>query len=117
MRLSAAGLFCFALIAFPQTGAYSNARGLVEHVQVDLKQAAEFSHRDGKEKERFDNAEKHLSEFDRHLSKGKFDKGKLDEAISDVKNVIDHNTLTPELRDTLQNDIKQLRLLRADRSQ
>jgi hypothetical protein len=117
MKLLATGVLCFASVAFAQTGRYPDARGLVEHVQIDLKQAADFSRKNGKQMERFDNAEKHLSEFDRHLNKGKFDKGKLDVSIGDVKNVIDHNTLTPELRDALQNDIRELRLLRADRAQ
>jgi hypothetical protein len=117
MRLIATGVLCFASVAFAQTGAYPDARTLVDHVQVDLKQAADFSHKNGKERERIDNAQKHLSEFDRHLDQGKFDKGKLDESINDVKNVIDHNTLTPEQRDSLHSDIRQLRLLRADRAQ
>jgi hypothetical protein len=68
-----------------------------------------------KERERYDNAMKHLSEFDRDLSRNKFDKGKLDEAIEDVKNVVEHNTLEPGLRDALSQDLSDLRALRERR--
>ncbi len=36
-----------------------------------------------KEKERYDNALHHLSEFDQGLAHARFDKGKLDTAIED----------------------------------
>src|SRR5712691_2385827 len=62
-------------------GRYGVARGLVSRVQMDLRRAERFTRPAGKEKERFYNAQRHLSQFDRNLSRGKFDKDKLDEAI------------------------------------
>jgi hypothetical protein len=49
------------------------------------------------------------------LSKGHFDKGKLDQAIRDVKSVLDHNTLQPSSRDALLRDVADLRAARERR--
>lgn len=62
-------------------------RDLVARVQDDLQRAADFSRNNEKERERYHNVQHHLSEFDRELRVGKFDKGKLDDAIDDLKNV------------------------------
>src|ERR1700733_3667662 len=77
--------------------------------------AADFKRRNGKEISRYENAEKHLSNFDRELTKDHFDKGKLDNAIDDVKNVVEHNTLDPQSRDALRRDLGDLRILRDER--
>ncbi|HZS09098.1 MAG TPA: hypothetical protein VFD58_29965 [Blastocatellia bacterium] len=100
-----------------QSRRYEQARDLVSRVQQDLRHAADFIQRskDKDGRERFENAQKHLSEFDRALSKGKFDKDKLDEAIDDLKNVVEHNTLAGEDRDALTQDVRDLRQLRSDR--
>ena len=68
----------------------------------------------GKERERYDNALHHLSDFDQSLAHSRFDKGKLDTAIEDINNVCKNNTLTPGERDVLLSDLRQLRDLRAD---
>jgi hypothetical protein len=84
-------------------------------VQNNLRRAERFTRPSGKEKERYFNAQRHLSQFDRRLSQGRFDKDKLDEAIDDVKNVVENNTLSPADRDVLTGDLGQLRELRRTR--
>ena len=96
-------------------GRYGTARGLVDRVQKNLRRAEHFTPPRDKEKERYHNAQHHLSEFDRKLSQGQFDKDKLDEAIDDVKNVVENNTLSPEDRDKLTRDLGELRELRRTR--
>ena len=96
-------------------GRDGTARGLVDRVQKNLRRAESFTRTSGKEKERYHNAQHHLSQFDRKLSQGRFDKDKLDEAIDDVKNVVEHNTLSPEDRDKLTRDLGELRELRRTR--
>ena len=99
----------------------NSARDLIARVQNDLKRASDFSRtgdvkkvkRDEKEIERYRNAQHSASTFDRHLAKGKFDKGELDNLINDLKNVVDHNTLESQDRDTLANDLRNLRDFRA----
>ena len=114
--LTVAGLCAAAAIAAPaQGGQYSTARNLVSRVQNDLRRAERFTPPSDKEKERFYNAQHHLSQFDRDLSRGKFDKDKLDEAIDNVHSVVKNNTLSPGDRDTLEGDLRDLRELRARR--
>jgi hypothetical protein len=92
-----------------------DTRALVDQTQNDLRNAVEFERHKGKEVSRYENAERHLSDFDREYRKGHFDKGKLDTAIDDLKNVVEHNTLDPRARDTLMDDLQDLRMMRADR--
>jgi hypothetical protein len=112
-------LFATLLIAVTAVvyaqGRYGTARGLVDRVQKNLRRAEHFAPPSGKERERYHNAQHHLSQFDRKLSQGRFDKDKLDEAIDDVKNVVENNTLSPEGRDTLTRDLGDLRDLRRTR--
>src|SRR5690349_11962549 len=112
--VSAAMLFGL-MAAQAQDNLYANARSLVQRVQQDLRHAARINRDDDKERDRYDNAMKHLSDFDKDLSRNKFDKGKLDDAIEDVKNVVDHNTLDPRGRDLLSQDLRDLRSLRQNR--
>ena len=63
---------------------------------------------------RYENAQRHLSDFDREMTKGHFDKDKLDTAIDDVKNVVEHNTLDSDARDALRRDLGDLRDVRAE---
>lgn len=108
---STAFILLSAVSVFAQA---SDVRGLVDRTQNDLRRAEDLERRKGKEVSRYENAQKHLSEFDRDFTGGHFEKGKLDAAIDDVKNVVDHNTLDPESRDALRNDLRDLRLMRAD---
>lgn len=96
-------------------GRHGAARSLVDRVQKNLRHSEDFTPPNEKERERYHNAQHHLSEFDQKLSDGKFDKDKLDEAIDDVKNVVEHNTLSAEDRDKLTRDLGELRELRRTR--
>ena len=106
-----------ATLAFPQSRRYDRARDLVSRVQNNLRRAERFTTPNEKERERYHNAQHHLSEFDRKLSQGRFDKDKLDEAIDDVKNVVEHNTLAAQDRDVLSRDLQELRDLRRARGE
>jgi len=110
----ATSLIAVAIITCAQ-GRYDNARGLVSRVQNDLRRAERFTPPSEKERERYHNPQHHLSEFDQKLSEGQFDKGKLDQAIDDVKNVVENNTLSPTDRDVLSRGLRDLRELRRTR--
>jgi septal ring factor EnvC (AmiA/AmiB activator) len=107
-------LICMGLPAYAQ-GRYDNARDLVSRTQEDLRRVANITREKKDERERIDNTQRHLSQFDRALSRNKFDKDKLDAAIDDLKNVIDHNTLAVEDRDLLNRDLQDLRRMRSMR--
>jgi hypothetical protein len=91
---------------------YGRARDLVAHVQEDLQRAADFTRNKDKERDRYHDVQHHLSEFDRELRAGKFDKGKLDDAINNLKDVVKENTLESHDRDALTQDLSDLRTLR-----
>ena len=91
-----------------------DARAAVDRTQNDLRRAEDFERQKGKEVTRYDNAQKHLSDFDRDFTRGHFDKDKLDTAIDDLKNVVEHNTLNPADRDALGADLRDLRVMRAE---
>ncbi len=67
-----------------------------------------------KENERYDNAMRHLSQFEERLQQGRFDKDKLDEGIGDVQHVLDNNPMHGRAREVLTRDVWELRRLRAN---
>jgi hypothetical protein len=95
-------------------GRYSDVEGLVGRTQNDLASAIQFAS-NGKERERYRNAQHHLSTFDRHLTKGSWDKDNLNESIGDIQSVLDHNTLHAEDRERLLRDVSDLRMVRQRR--
>lgn len=108
------------LLVFTLTGAgwmmpaqnFDRARDLVTRVQDDLQRAADFTRNNEKERVRYENVQHHLSEFDRDLRRDHFDKGKLDAAIDNLKDVVKNNTLEGHDRDALAADLSDLRTLR-----
>ena len=94
---------------FAQGDEYNEARNLVQRVQDDL----HTLHPTGsKDRDRINDALKHLSDLDRKFTKDKFSKGPLSDAIGNVKDILDHNTLETRERDMLNADIHDLRELR-----
>jgi hypothetical protein len=93
---------------------YERGRRIIDQTVTDIR-AIHREAINGKERERYDNALRHLSEFDRDLERGHFDKDKLDEAIEDVNNVAKNNTLDPRERDLILEDLRRLRDFREDR--
>lgn len=91
---------------------YGRARDLVARAQEDLRRAADFTVSKEKERDRYRDVQRKLSEFDGELSKGHFDKGKLDDAIGELKEVVKNNTLESHDRDALASDLADLRTLR-----
>jgi hypothetical protein len=108
------------LLVFTLTGAgwmmqaqnFDRARDLVTRVQDDLQRAEDFTRNNEKERVRYENVQHHLSEFDRDLRHDHFDKGKLDAAIDNLKDVVKNNTLEGHDRDALAADLSDLRTLR-----
>ena len=114
MLIGQAVLLCaLAGVGFTAQGAdFDHARDLVSRVQNDLQRAADFTRTKDKERGRYENVQHHLSEFDRDLSHHHFDKGKLDSAIDNLKDVVKNNTLESHDRDALATDLSDLRTLR-----
>jgi hypothetical protein len=92
---------------------HEGLRRLINRTQQDIQMAAESEHGNHDQRERTHDAQKNLSDFDRHLTKGHFDKDKLDQVIGDVQGILDHNTLMASSRNALLQDVTQLREARA----
>ena len=115
MTATLAGAFLCGPNALVQAqGQYDRGRNLVARTLSDLRRASRLE-QGSRERERYANAERHLSQFDRELSRNRFDKDKLDSAIDDVNNVVERNTLDPRSRDNLRQDLSDLRRLRETR--
>lgn len=121
--LMAKGVVAGSLLLLPGVGAQVGSaqeyhyipehRRPVDATLRDLQDIASRNTYSGKERERYDNAMRHLSEFEQRLhERGSFDKDKLDQAIGDVQNVIDHNPMGERGRRLLQRDAAELRRLR-----
>ncbi|HXR74425.1 MAG TPA: hypothetical protein VN737_00545 [Bryobacteraceae bacterium] len=89
----------------------------VDRTIHDLQRLAQRTgpYNSGRERGRFDNAIRHLSEFDSRYDRGHFDKDKLDDAIGDVQHLVDRNPLDERARGILWNDLSSLRAFRANR--
>lgn len=112
--MAAAVLLTGAAMAQDPGRIQDRERGIIDRTQNDLRTSAELERHKGKQIDRFENAQKQLSDFDRELTKGHFDKGRLDHAIDSMKDVVDHNTLDPTERDALRSDLADLRIMRED---
>lgn len=112
-----AGGSAVMLHAAPQDAAgypapYGGLRGLIDRTQNDLRAAADLEHGNDKQRNRYHNAQEHLSNLDRNLTKGKFDKGEFNHSIDDIKDILEHNTLQASSRDALHADLGDLRVAR-----
>jgi hypothetical protein len=114
MSFAKTAVFCMlSCTGFILQGAdFDRARDLVARVQDDLQRAADFTRNNEKERSRYENVQHHLSEFDRELRRDHFDKGKLDDSIDNLKDVVKNNTLEGRDRDALASDLSDLRTLR-----
>ena len=89
-----------------------NLRGLIDRTQNDLRAAADLEHAKEDQRRRYNDAQGHLSTFDRKLTKGKFDKGELNKSIDKIRQILDKNVLQASTRDALMRDIADLRIAR-----
>jgi len=121
--LASVMLFSASAQVYRQNDPYYNGRpayrenrpDVLQMVENDLRNAAVHSSFSNKEARRYDNALRHLSEFQARLSRGSFDRGSLDRAIDDLNNVVRHNPLDYREREMLIGDLNRLREFRATR--
>jgi hypothetical protein len=85
----------------------------VRAVQRDLERVASRGYLGGRERDRIDRALRYLSDFDRDLSRGRFDRHALDKAIERVDDVVRHSALDYRERNILIGDVNRLRDFRA----
>src|SRR5580693_2468799 len=76
----------------PRYDAHS-VSALVDRVHIDLDHAYGVWHFSNDDRDRLNHAEKELREFAQTWDKGKFDVGRLDDAIDSIQHVLDKNKL------------------------
>jgi hypothetical protein len=116
--LTAAALLAFGMAAYaqrgPREGPYRPDRvdALVQRVHEDLTRGYDAWHLSGGDRDRLTHAEHQLRDFAHRWHRGRFDKGKLDDAIAAVQHVLDNNHLRGPERDALWQDVTALRRMR-----
>jgi hypothetical protein len=99
---------------YPQAGNYQRQPASpADRVIEDIRQVAQrnaFSHG---ERERYDHAIEHLSQFSGKLYSGRLDRGKLDRSIEDLRNILQRNRIDPRGREILGSDLNELRRYRS----
>jgi hypothetical protein len=94
---------------YPQAGNYQRQPASpADRTIEDIRQVAQrnaFSHFD---RDRYDHAIEHLSQFSNKLYGGRFDHGKLDRSIDDLRNVLQRNRIDPRGREILTTDLNEL---------
>ena len=93
---------------------WEQAREVIARTMEDLRHIDRRDSSSGDDRERYEKAMRSLSDFDRSVSEGHFDKGKLDEAIEQVDRVMHSKMLDPRERDRVTDDLRDLRRLREE---
>jgi hypothetical protein len=94
---------------------YGNPNGVVGRVLSDLRTAELNARLNRSEGNHFNTASAKLQQFEQKLSQGRFDKGKLDKAIDNIKHLTRTERVSPRDRGQLAADVQDLRQLRATR--
>ena len=85
---------------------------LMDRVHADLDHAYGVWHFSNEDREHLNRAEKELREFAQTWDKGKFDVGRLDNAIGSIQHVLDSNKLPESDRTAISDDVTQLHRMR-----
>ena len=85
---------------------------VIRAVQGDLERVASRGRMGGHERHRIDQALRSLSDFERDLSRGRFDKHDLDKAIGRVDDVVRRGAIDNRERNILISDLNRLREFR-----
>lgn len=89
------------------------AGGSVRHIIRDVERIAARSYVDRHEANHFRRALQALYEFDSRLSRGHFDRGRLDRAMNHLGDLAQARQLHPRFRSVLHGHLRQLQRMRA----
>ena len=108
---------------YPDPGRYGNDRygypgnqdSLIERVLSDLSRAAANTRFDGRERKHFDEGARQLKQFEDRWAQGKFDTGKLHEAIEELDQLAKSDRVSGRDREILARDAADLRQFQSSR--
>lgn len=113
---------------YPDRGGYSNGGNrndrygyggsqdpLIGRVLSDLDRAGRSGRLDGRERKHFDEAARQLEQFEDRRMQGKFDSGKIHEAIEELDHLVKSDRVSGRDRETLARDREELRQFSSSR--
>jgi hypothetical protein len=108
---------------YPNQGRYGNDRygygrnqdSLIERVLADLNIAEANARLDGHERKHFGEAARQLEQFEDRRARGKFDSGKIHEAIEELEHLVRSDRVNRRDREILARDMEDLRQFRYSR--
>jgi hypothetical protein len=92
---------------------YERSGSIAGRVQADLSRAASNPYLSRGDRHRIDNAIRELGDFQERWSRGRFDRGELNEAIGKLQSAVNARSLPYQDREILAADLAQLREFRA----
>ncbi len=96
-----------------QDGGYQrgerDGRALFDRARADLDRAGNYPYASRADHKRFDEARRELFDFESRFDQGRYDRHELDEAISKLQRVLEHNSLDPRDRGALSEDLRRMR--------
>ena len=92
-----------------------NQDPLIERVLANLDRAAENARLDRHERKHFEEASRQLEQFEDRRMQGKFDKGKIHEAIEELDHLVKADRVSWRDREILARDREDLRQLSSSR--
>lgn len=95
-------------------GPHPMLRSLIQRTQNDLNMAQRLEPNNEDANERYQHVQKHLSNFDRKLTRGKFDKDQLSDVIGDLKQILEKNNLQVSSRNEIAHDLAQFRIVKSE---
>ena len=108
---------------YPDQGRYGNDRygygdnrhPLIGRVLSDLDRAAGNARFDGRERKHFEEAARQLEQFEDRRMQGKFDNGKIHEAIEELDHLVKSDRVSGRDREILARDREELRQFSSSR--
>jgi hypothetical protein len=99
-----------------QSDAVRSDRALFDRARMDLDRASSYQYASRADRKRFDEARRELFDFESRFDQGRYERHELDEAISRLQRVVEHNSLDPRDRGALGEDLRRMRDFREFRS-
>jgi hypothetical protein len=87
--------------------------GLVQRVvhNLEMAESRSFVHRH--ERSHFRDARKHLLKFNENWRRGRFDQGRLDRAMDDMRHLVRADQVHPQVRQVIARDLRDLQRFRS----
>ncbi len=91
-------------------------RAVFDRARMDLDRASNYPYASRADRKRFDEARRDLYDFTARFDQGLYERHQLDHAIDRMDRVIRENSLSPQDRGAIEDDLRRMRDYRAFRN-